>query len=532
MIQHPPPVVRGLVVFLWVAVECLAAAQESERPGRFATGTEAVVVDVAVRDANGQPVKGLSPSAFSVFEDGRRQRIISFDAPDAPVTAAEAARAGPGAGNTEGPPPGKGNEPDVVALVFEQLSIGSLQLSIRAARDLVGSRDAAGFTGLFTIDRALQVVTAYTNARPALDEGFDVIARRAGQPRRRAGYVPGAEFGTAQSGVPTRETKDDVPFARGLATIDALSAIVEGLRPLPGRKLVILFSEGLALDPPEDEPVLRRSDGPDPMSDSWLTDSRHQKFVSFLERANAARVVFYTFDAAGLRTESPFASLAFGRAPYVGLQFLAEQTGGAFVENTNDLGPGVRRAWSDTRHAYVLGYVPSKAPDNSYRTIRVSVDCKGCTVLARKGYRATTRRGLGQVGDRDVAALLFLERGVAATDLPAKMDVLLSTDGAKRVTKLSAEVGFDSPAGGDAAGDSPGLLTVLARVRGDGQRTIAVLSQHFDLAATPNPDGPRRVVFSRSLDLPPGRYEVDLIAYVHRTGRATIYSKNLLVPKP
>ena len=70
------------------------------------------------------------------------------------------------------------------------------------------------------------------------------------------------------------------------------------------------------------------------MNDSWLTDDRYQNFVSFLERANAARVVFYTFDAAGLRTESPFASLAFGRAPYVGLQFLAEQTGGAFAENT------------------------------------------------------------------------------------------------------------------------------------------------------------------------------------------------------
>jgi hypothetical protein len=39
-------------------------------------------------------------------------------------------------------------------------------------------------------------------------------------------------------------------------------------------------------------------------------------------------------------------------------------------------------------------------------------------------------------------------------------------------------------------------------------------------------------VFERSLDLPPGQYDVDLIAYRHDTDRATIYSKALVVPKP
>jgi len=74
------------------------------------------------------------------------------------------------------------------------------------------------------------------------------------------------------------------------------------------------------------------------------------------ERANRAHVAFYTFDAAGLRIESPLIQKCFGCAPYVGLEMLADETGGAFVENTNDLVGPVRRVGDDLRHYYLLGY--------------------------------------------------------------------------------------------------------------------------------------------------------------------------------
>src|SRR5258708_7357905 len=41
-----------------------------------------VVVDVVVRDSSGKPVRGLSAGDFSVSEDSRPQRILSFDAHD------------------------------------------------------------------------------------------------------------------------------------------------------------------------------------------------------------------------------------------------------------------------------------------------------------------------------------------------------------------------------------------------------------------------------------------------------------------
>ena len=504
-----------------------ASAQDQDR-SRFATGTDAVVVDVVVRDASGKPITGLPASAFTVLESGRPQRLLSFDPPkpdpttDTPGTRASAS--GRALDRTA-------TQKDVVALVFEQLGPSARPLAVRAARELVAQSDAPAFTGIFAIDRALHAITPYTGSAPAISKGLDTIAMFAGQPRRRAGAVPGAEFDSSAAGAPTRETKDDVPSQRGLATIDALNALVDGLRFLPGRKVVILFSEGLALDPPEDEPTLARREGPQPMNDSWLTDNRYTKFIGFVERANAARVAFYTFDAAGLRTEGPLVNVAFGRAPYVGLQFMAQETGGAFVENTNDLLPGVRRAWSDQQYVYVLGYAPSKPPDGEYREIRVNVACQRCTVLARRGYRASRTRGPGQVGPWDVAPLLFLERGEPAADIPVRASVRAhQLPGNKRVVRIAAEVSLAAPAPtpSDVAGS--GRLTILARVRGTSQRTVAVLSQHFDVA--PSNGRARSFHFQRDLELPRGDYAVDVIAYRHDTGQAAVRSDTIRVAAP
>ena len=39
--------------------------------------------------------------------------------------------------------------------------------------------------------------------------------------------------------------------------------------------------------------------------------------------------------------------------------YLAEQTGGIAVANTNDLAAGLRRATDDVRSYYIIGFTPS-----------------------------------------------------------------------------------------------------------------------------------------------------------------------------
>ncbi len=69
---------------------------------------------------------------------------------------------------------------------------------------------------------------------------------------------------------------------QGFASTHALLSLVGGLSTLPGRKAVLLFSEGLAI-PSNVEATYR----------------------SVIGAANRARVSVYTLDAGGLRVESP-----------------------------------------------------------------------------------------------------------------------------------------------------------------------------------------------------------------------------------
>jgi hypothetical protein len=341
-------------------------------------------------------------------------------------------------------------------------------------------------------------------APPTGDVGsaIDKAANRPGLPLRRAGLVPGAEFGGAAAGVPTQETRDEVKRTRGMATFDALSQIVRGLALLPGRKTIVLFSEGLALDAPED--------GSHDV-DHWLKDGRFERFQRLLEEANAAQVAFYTFDAAGLRIDSPIAGLDFGRPPYVGLLALAEGTGGAFVENTNDLAPGAVRAADDQASYYVLGFTSSKPPDGEYRDLKVRVSCPDCTVLARQGYRASPPGPPRQLGLRDVAPFLVLDGDRVRRDLM----VGLTATTAER-PKRTLEIIATLPESAVTAG---GLVTFLARVKDARDRAVAVVSQHFELRGPREPGA--QLTFRRDVAIPSGRGRVELVVYDHASRRAT-----------
>lgn len=72
-----------------------------------------------------------------------------------------------------------------------------------------------------------------------------------------------------------------------------------------------------------------------------------------------------------------------------GLAELADQTGGLFFENSNDLLKGIRKAVADGHERYMLAYVSSdKRMDGKYRKIRVEVKGHKFHVKAKPGYWA------------------------------------------------------------------------------------------------------------------------------------------------
>jgi VWFA-related protein len=385
------PVAGSVLSVAW-AVTALAVSQQptpSPSVPKFAGSTTSVVLDVVVRDRGARPVSGLTSADFEVYDNGRKQEIATFVAIDRPS-------------------PGISGQPDaehqkltaaqdeaattIAALVFDQLDGSGRNLAVKAALQYVRTSVGHGRrAAVFVADRGLRVLVPYTDNVAALEKGVMTAAQKPGYPMVRVGTIPNAD----QDSSVDRATSEDDPFARAHATMDGLAAVIKSIAEFRGRKCVVYFSQGIALGSPEDQPILRagapRDLGPAPSAvGNWLTDNRHDHFLHIFDLANEARVAFYTFDAGGLRTESPM-DPDYGRSPYAGLQMLADETGGAFVESTNDLVTGVDRVIADLGTYYLLGFTTTQPADGRYHRLEVKCRRHEYRLLARRGYVAKRR---------------------------------------------------------------------------------------------------------------------------------------------
>ena len=151
-------------------------------------------------------------------------------------------------------------------------------------------------------------------------------------------------------------------FAVG--TLGAVSYVVDGLRELPGRKSILLISDGFK--------IYNRDD---PTSNLRALDA----LKNLVERASRASVVIYTMNATGLQTLGlTAADNTGGRSPaqleqalsdrrnaafdsQEGLDYLAKETGGLAIHNNNDLGGGIRKVMEDQKGYYLIGYRPDES---------------------------------------------------------------------------------------------------------------------------------------------------------------------------
>jgi len=197
--------------------------------------------------------------------------------------------------------------------------------------------------------------------------------------------------------------KDEI-FSVG--TLGAINYIIRGLRPMPGRKAVVLLSDTMNLFDTKGESNYRTV----------------QALRRLTDLANRASVVIYTIDPRGLpalnltagdNTSGPI-TLADGTMvrgnsgpaqmqslmerstdfwkSQEGLRYLALETGGFFFGNNNDLNLGIRKALDDVKGYYLIGYRPDettfdpKTGQRKYHTISVKVRQPDLVVRTRTGF--------------------------------------------------------------------------------------------------------------------------------------------------
>lgn len=380
--------------------------------------TNLVQLDAVVLDKHGKQVVDLKPEDFQILEDGKPQKITNFSyvatETTGATTAATTAAAKP---DKNAPPvPPRRLRPEqvrrTVALVIDDLSLSGADLIFarRGAREYVDKyvapddlvaviRTSAGVGALqqFTSDRR-QLYAALDHVRPFLGGGggLSTFAPMQGDPSGGGGSPTDSRASTGTRDARDGSDSDDIVenfreeyFAVG--TLGALSFVIGGMRELPGRKSVVLFSPGFRLFNPDDTRG---------RSDRALVAARH-----LVDQANRASVIIYAIDPRGLVYTGPTAAdntggmtgqqisdAMSGRSQQLfetqeGNQFLADQTGGFSIKNSNDLLPA-SRILEDLKGYYLIGYRPEgETFDRRFHRINTKlVHHSELHVRTRKGF--------------------------------------------------------------------------------------------------------------------------------------------------
>jgi VWFA-related protein len=400
------------------------SAQQSPAPGAsvppplvIKVGVDLIQIDAAVTDKEGHPVTDLRADDFTIEIDGKKQ----------PVSNAMFFEGRPGSetgGAASAAPATASASPDrTLVFIVDDLNISFL--SMYKAR-LAMQKFAAGWdfkearVGLRLTSENVQSV-ALSRSPERFDEAIRKV-RYSTRSSRGASSAPVEMRAGPDSGYPAAWTSGGsvdlhagwtgnpaMEWSNFEQRIYSLLSTINALRSIPGRKAVVLVSEGFTVGG-DRERLGVASPFDSLFADRDSVDSALRMIV---EVANRGSVVIYTIDPSGLLPSGPGADVAFAPSlvaqrdawfERVGtqgtLQRLAEDTGGLSVYNRNDLKRGLSEIVSDQRAYYLVGFEPPRSAFErtsgrpKFHEIKLKVN--------RPDVRVRTRAGFYGVTDKEV----------------------------------------------------------------------------------------------------------------------------------
>lgn len=291
--------------------------------------TSLVTIPVSVSDRSGRFITGLESKDFAIFENGVRQETAYFETSDRPFTVA--------------------------------ILVDTSDSTWVRHEDILQS--AAGFAGRLRPGDKVMVVS--------FDRNVTVLT----EPTEDRDFASTVILNIRQGG--------------GTSLYQAVESTIEGhLRRIPGRKAIVVFSDGVDTTSTGAtySSSLAKAEEFDGLIYSIQFNTRDD---STLNSANAAGASRNAVTPGG----EPL-SVAYQRAGQY-LSLLATNSGGRF--HTADSAKSLSRAFAliaeELSRQYSIGYYPADtAPDGKTRRIKVTVSSPGAVVRARKSYVFRERR--------------------------------------------------------------------------------------------------------------------------------------------
>jgi VWFA-related protein len=437
------------------------AAEEEEQQGLRRIGGLTFVDEISltianlvvhVTDKKGRAVTNLTKEDFEVFQDGDLKQITNFKLYTDEVVRSEVAVT-TGLDVPEPTPvpdstAAAGPQPVHLVLYIDNQNLNPLDrnrvlsqarhfvhTSLHPPAQMMVVAYQRSFEVLqdFTSDpsevlRAMRQVRTYTGGRTERENSRqDIIdriqnqqsERRAGSSRSMGGNpASGGDWNEIYSLIDNyaRESVNDLQF-----TVDSLRQIITSLTGLPGHKAVIYVSNGLPMIPGM-ELFYEASKS---MNDSTILSrmfefDRSRVYKQLAATANAQDVTLYTIDASGLSLQGmgsaeystsrdPMMS-SIGRNNYIdSLRFLADETGGRAIYNTNDIAPRLELISQDMFTYYSIGYPLQASGQDKVHRVKVKLrdDPAFADYEIRYRSRFVEKSLETRVQDRVVSSLVF-----------------------------------------------------------------------------------------------------------------------------
>ena len=536
-----------MAIALAVALLCPNVFAAQETGYTFKAQSELVLVNVSVRDRNGNLVRDLKPEDFTILEDNKPQKVSTFDvenmqnAPAVETATAEQV-------NLLSVAPKKATAVPEDALLSKQaqaikdrrliilffdlssMEPDEIERSAKAAQNYVDKQmQPADLVAVVSLGSSITLNQDFTSDRALLKKALEGFNLGAG-----AGFEEGSvgtTEGTADNG--NSFTVDDTEYNifNTDRRLEALRTVAQQVASVPQQKALIYFSSGMDRTGIENESELR----------------------SATNAAVLANMAIYTMDIRGLQALPPGgaaqnASLR-GVSPYNGqstlndlnsnfttqetLVSLSVDTGGRSYLDSNDFSRVFRGVQQDMEMYYLLGYHSTNtARDGKFRRITVRVNRPGLKLEYRKGYYAAADFKHSNKDDRERQLQEELASDLPSTDLP-----LYLATGYFRLADNRYYVPISLIVPGSAIpftrnrDQDKATLDVLGLVTDAKNFPVGRIRDTVKLAVNAANEVQRKnVQYDNGITLPPGKYHLKIVVRENENGQMGAFETDFTIP--
>jgi len=565
----------GLALVLLTPV---AHAQKTQDEDVVKVKSNLVNIDVIVKDKKGKYVSDLKAKDFTITENGVPQKVEFFDAPlsHKPTSEATVGTAAPAPAPAATPATAPRNYVSLV-LDYQNTDVTNLKQVREGAIKYVSEQVTdADVVALLSVTNGLQMLQPFTQDKAKLIATLEKVGLTAdsknfeqrdiaekisslrdylnGAPATSDTTNPAAGSELARVIIAQHVLQQFIMFRTALSlqqsrpVLAALAALAEGLRPIPGKKTVVLFSQGFVT----------------PAVLDWQVQST-------IDIANRANVAIYIIDAAGLRASAPTSGAIVPPSPLSGvsaitnqdqrimavggetvfdnvrqegqsreydiLYRLSEDTGGKFLKGNNDIGQGLERINQEIQSRYTLAYRSTNQNfDSTFRKVKIEVRRPDTQIISRSGYYAIPPEEIVLLSPADKKLLANFAAAEATPGFPlfVSLTPFRSREGLYTIP-LAIELPPSAVKFERKADKRSMQLEVLGVLKAGPERILSRLGGNFDvnLSATDYDSIVNNNIFYRQdMQLAAGEYTIDLIVRDKLSGKTTARREQLVLREP